>query len=315
MIPAPPRTISSAAQAWDLMRHDVTLRQSLMTRGFNEQRQKDLLALGYEERQKGNAGYYLHGRVELEIRDTNERAQALYDACCEVWEIHGLKRDRVFYRAVFDNCLQTLFGTRHDVVASELQQRDQVMGRPGNSSAAQGSLTRRMDQLRATWNQKLEKEARDSDTRERVARERAAQLRSTVMPAEHPFFSQFGGAAARNEDKPQAPQLSKPGRKQLLLPEFVRFAGELWKQKQSATSRVSINDLLWIAQQLDTRGYKPPADYLEKTAARDLKNNNSKNAHSKAGPILSWSDLVAKGDRNWNRAMRRVLCRCAGKCP
>src|SRR5277367_1891072 len=108
MIPAPPRAISSAAQAWDLMRDDVTLRQSLMTHGFNEQRQKDLLALGHEARQSGNAGYYFPARVELEIRDTNERAQALYDACCEVWEIHGLKRNRAFHRSVFDNCLELL---------------------------------------------------------------------------------------------------------------------------------------------------------------------------------------------------------------
>ena len=245
MIPAPRRAVSSAAQAWDIMRDDVTLRQSLMTPGFNEQRQKDLLGLNHEAQQRGNAGYYLPARIELEIRDTNERAQALYDACCEVWEIHGLQRTRVFYRAVFDNCLQTLFGTRRVVVTSELEQRDQVMRRPGDSSGAQGSLARRMDQLRATWSQKMEKEARDSDTRERVARERAAQLGG----AEQRF--------TRNEYKPQASQPLKPGRKQRLPPDFVAFAGELWEQRQSATNRVSIGDLLWIAQQLDTRGTRP----------------------------------------------------------
>jgi ribosomal protein S18 acetylase RimI-like enzyme len=105
------------------MREDVTLRRSLMTHGFNEQRQKDLLALDSEAQQRGNVGYYLPARIELEIRDTNERAQALYDACCEVWEIHGLKRNRVFYRAVFENCLQFVFGTRRAVVASELHHR------------------------------------------------------------------------------------------------------------------------------------------------------------------------------------------------
>ena len=109
-----------------------------------------------------------------------------------------------------------------------------------------------MYQLRATWNQKLEKEARDSDTRERVARERAAQLRSAAMPGEHRFLPQFGGGATQNEFKPQASQSLKPGRKQRLPPEFVAVASELWKQKQSATNRVSIGDLQWIAQQLDT---------------------------------------------------------------
>lgn len=141
------------------MRDDVLLRQPLMTTGFNEQRQRDLNALAYEDRQKGNSGYYLHARVELEIRDTNERAQALYDACCEVWQIHERKRDRFFYRAIFDNCLQGLFATRRATIFAELELRDRRMRSPGKSSAAQGSLARRMDQLRATWGQKLDKES------------------------------------------------------------------------------------------------------------------------------------------------------------
>lgn len=189
MIPAPPRAVSSSAQAWDIMRDDVTLRQSMMTPGFNDQRQKDLSSLAYEDRQRGNAGYYLPARVELEIRDTNERAQALYDACCEVWEIHGLKRSRAFYRAVFDNCLQSLFGTRRAVVASELQHRDQVMQTAGLSSAAQGSLARRMDQLSATWNQRLERETRDCETRERVERERAVLLPPPQTPTSTAYIN------------------------------------------------------------------------------------------------------------------------------
>jgi hypothetical protein len=71
MIPAPPRAVSSAAHAWDIMREDVTRRQFRMTHGFNEQRQKDLLALDYEARQSGNSGYYFHARVDLEIRSTD----------------------------------------------------------------------------------------------------------------------------------------------------------------------------------------------------------------------------------------------------
>src|SRR5271163_1484929 len=121
MMPARPRAPGTSFEAWNVIEHDVTLRHSRMVRGFNEQRQKDLLGLGYEERQKGNAGYYLHGRVELEIRDTNNRAQALYDACCEVRDIHGLKKDRAFYRAVFEYCLEPLFGTRRATITAELQ--------------------------------------------------------------------------------------------------------------------------------------------------------------------------------------------------
>jgi hypothetical protein len=179
MIPAPPRAVSSAAHAWDIMREDVTRRQHRMTPGFNVQRQKDLLALNYEALQSGNAGYYFHARVDLEIRDTKERAQALYDACCEVWEIHGQQRNRAFYRAVFDNCLQGLFGTRRATIIAELQLRDVRMRTPGNSSAAIGSLTQKMSQLASDWKIRLDIETRDSETRERVKRELAA-LRPTT---------------------------------------------------------------------------------------------------------------------------------------
>jgi hypothetical protein len=275
-----------------------------MTHGFNEQRQKDLLALGYEARHSGNAGYYLPARIELEIRDTNERAQALYDACCEVWEIHGRKKNRVFYRAVFDNCLQLLFGTRRATIIAELQLMDVRMGTPGKSRAASGSLTRRMGQLSATWSQKMEKEARDSDTRERIARELAAKLPPAQMPASRPIGYE-----------PQASKPSKPGRKQRLSSEFVEFAGGLWREKQVSTKRVEIDDLHWIAQQLDMHKYTPPAKYLEKTAAGVLKGNNSKNAHAKAGAILSWGDLVARGDKVLIRAMRKSLSRWASKRP
>jgi hypothetical protein len=272
-----------------------------MTNGFNEQRQKDLLGLNFEAQQRGNSGYYLPARVELELRDTNERAHALYDACCEVWEVHGLTKTRVFYRAVFDNCLQLLFGTRRAVVAAELQHRDVVKRTPGNSSAAQGSLGRRMDQLRAMWNQKLEKEARDSDTRERVARELAANLSLTHTAANHVAGS-----------TPYASLPAKSGRKPRLSPEFVAFAGTLWRDKQGSNKRVGFRDLELIARQLDARKFLPPGEYLEKRAAEILKRSNSKNAHSKAGAVLSWSDLVASGGQEPIRAMKRLLSRCAG---
>jgi len=305
MIPAPPRAVSSAAQAWDIMRDDVTLRQSLMTHGFNEQRQKDLLALGYEDRQKGNSGYYLPACIELEIRDTNERAQALYDACCEVWENHGRKKNRVFYRAVFDNCLQLLFGTRRGGIAYDLQLRDTRMGTPGRSKAALGSLTRRMGQLSATWIQKLENETRDCETRERVERERAALLPSTQVPS-----------TSHSEYRPQASQKQKQGRKEQRPRDFTTLAGSLWKQKKGPTGRVSHDDLKAIGGELDSHKFTPPADYLEATAAADLKASNSKNARSRfGGAIRRWNDLVQRGDKNDLQAMRKLLSRCAAKSP
>ena len=438
-----------------------------MTTGFNEQRQRDLLALGHEDRQKGNSGYYLPARIELEIRDTNERAQALYDACCEVWDIHGYKRDRVFYRAVFDNCLQLVFETRRAVVTSELQRRDAVMRTPGRSSAAQGSLTRRMGQLKAAWSQKMEKESRDSDTRERVARERFARLPAPQVqsvpalmnrqadggptmltiervreiastftwkdlqsrfqefqtkigrtfsvtftrtewesgdvseqwimggdPATQKEFENLASVAARklgytsskdandywlnqvrewmkrerlDKDKRLAwlptgavnhhgaigttqdlytekigelsamlcmelfangtpestvsqpaavPSHSRVGRKQKRPSNFTILAARLWKHQQGPNKRVSISGLSAIADELDSQKFRPPADYLEKKGAKELKARNSRHANSKsAGAIRTWGDLVKRADKDDLTAMRKLLSRCASKQP
>ena len=180
------------------------------------------------------------------------------------------------------------------------------MRRPGDSSAAQGSLARRMDQLRATWNQKLEKEARDSDTRERVLH---ASLELN--------FHRLKYAPLRTANlRPQASQKQKQGRKEQRPHDFTSLAGSLWKQKKGRTGRVSHNDLMTIAGELDSRKFVPPAKYLEGKAAKELKGRNSKNANSKSGgAIRTWSVLVTRADEDDLRATRRLLIRCASKQP
>lgn len=281
------------------MRDDVTLRLTLMVRGMNEQLQKDILGIGYEGRQKGNSAYYLPARVELEIKNTDERAQALYDACCEVWEIHGLKRSRAFFRAVFDYCLTPLFATRRSCLQAELTSRDSVLRTPGGSTAAQRSLARRMDQLRAKWNTKLEIETRDIETRERLAQARDAHTAQAPVRSSSPIANR-----------------SKTGRKERRAHDFTAFAGSLWKQKKGTTGRVSHDDLKAIGDELDSQKLIPPARYLEKNAAKELKARNSKNANSKSGgAIQTWGVLVTRADKDDLRAMRRLLIRCASKQP
>ncbi len=160
-----------------------------------------------------------------------------------------------------------------------------------------------MDQLRATWNQKLEKEARDSDTRERVARERAALLPSTEVRS-----------TPHSENRPQTSQARKQGRKEQRPQDFTSLAGSLWNQKKGPTGRVSHDDLKAIGVKLDSHKFIPPAKYLEEKAAKELKARNSKNANSKsAGAIQTWSALVTRKDKDDLRAMRKLLNRCASK--
>jgi hypothetical protein len=168
-----------------------------------------------------------------------------------------------------------------------------------------------MDQLSATWNQKLERETRDCETRERVERERAVLL----PPPQTPTSTAYNGTPETVVSQPDAAKNhSSVGRKQQRPSNFTILAASLWKQKQGPNGRVSINDLKAIADIFDSQKFTPPADYLEKKGAKELKARNSRNANSKsAGAIRTWSALVTRGDKDDLRAMRRVLVRCASK--
>jgi hypothetical protein len=106
-----------------------------------------------------------------------------------------------------------------------------------------------------------------------------------------------------------------PGRPLKLTPDFVQAAGKLWRQAQSQSApgrcTVAAEELVAIALSLDSKGHTPPADYLEKNCAADLKEFNSNNSNSKTGPIKTWSQLVHYGDKGHVRGMRRLLSRCA----
>jgi hypothetical protein len=140
----PIAVFTRSADAWKIMQRDVRLRHSRMVGGWNEQLRKDKLGLNFEDRRKHNAGYYLPARVALEIRHTDERAQRLYEACCEVGDIHPIKRNRAFFRAIFEYCLTPLFAGRSASLTGELQLRETRIGRPGQCAPALRSLPARL---------------------------------------------------------------------------------------------------------------------------------------------------------------------------
>jgi hypothetical protein len=110
---------------------------------------------------------------------------------------------------------------------------------------------------------------------------------------------------------------SKPGRTLTRSADFASFAGKLWlaAKQRSGKPSVTTEQLNQIASSLDEQRYVPPAKYLEGKCARELKEFNSKNSNSKTGPIRTWSELVALGDKDHLRGMRRLLSRCAEKLP
>jgi hypothetical protein len=168
MNPAFPRAIGTSSQVWKIIQRDVELRMSRMAPGWNRRLQDEIRRVSHEASKSRNAGYYLPARVDLEINLTNERAEDLYAACCEVADVHAIKRDRRFYRAVFECSLGLLFGVRRGCLTEELTNRDRIMRTPGGCSAALGHFAREMDKLTADWNTRLEIETRDRETRERV---------------------------------------------------------------------------------------------------------------------------------------------------
>src|SRR5262249_5647980 len=109
----------------------------------------------------------------------------------------------------------------------------------------------------------------------------------------------------------------KSGRAYARPTNFVSFAGSLWldAKRQSSGAIVSIRQLEKIASSLDAKQYVPPAEYLEGRCARELKAFNSRHSNSKSGSIQTWERLVAFGDKDHLRCMRRLLSRCAENHP
>ena len=112
-------------------------------------------------------------------------------------------------------------------------------------------------------------------------------------------------------------QRRREGRPAIRCSEFTEFAGQLWrnaKHEDAVTrGRVSVTELHRIAASLDEKGYSPPAEYLEKRCASEVRAFNSHNSNSKNGPIKTWVQLVTFADKDHLRGMRKLLSRSAEK--
>jgi hypothetical protein len=99
--------------------------------------------------------------------------------------------------------------------------------------------------------------------------------------------------------------------------DFVAHAGELWKNavEQATGAKVSGEQLRQIASELDDLKFVPPAKYLERSIAAEVRKFNSNHSHSKHGPIKAWSTLVEYADKDHLRGMRKLLSRCSKKLP
>ncbi|WP_109485459.1 hypothetical protein [Occallatibacter savannae] len=100
------------------------------------------------------------------------------------------------------------------------------------------------------------------------------------------------------------------GRKPTRNPGFVIFVAGLWKRHQDSSRRVSDSSLKQIATALDRSLFSDPAEWLEGTAARNLREHNRNFGNSRR-LIKNWVELVASNEPNFKPAMRKLLSRCA----
>ena len=151
--------------------------------------------------------------------------------------------------------------------------------------------------------------------KEAIAKAFLASKTAAPSPVDVGRDHSAGEVKAQATENDGGPRGGLRGRPPKLNPHFVLAAGQLWREAQSQNaprrSKVGVEELVGIASTLDSNGYTPPADYLEKKYAAALKKFNSNNSNSKTGPIKTWSQLVHFGDKDQLRGMRRLLSRCA----
>jgi hypothetical protein len=185
MISTSPKNTPRPTSAWELIQSDFTLRLSLVAHEWAAEHLAAWNAVFVEGRKRGNAGYAGPALVEMEIADADKRAEWSYQTCCEIWEIQGQRKSRLFFRAVFDSCLQPMFTTREGCFRHELElHRKRTLGKIAQDlSAIAGHMKREMNRLRAKWNTKLEIAARDNEHQQKQQQIHADEIQQGSAPA------------------------------------------------------------------------------------------------------------------------------------
>lgn len=200
----------SSERAWKLIEQDYTLRLSLVTTDWAEVYLKAKNTLISKARESGNSAYLAPAWAEMQIAEADMRAEWAFKTCCEIWDIQGRKKGRLFFRVVFDWCLQPMFSMRegcfrHELELHETRTRSAV---PQGHSTILGHMKQQMDKLRAKWNTKLEIETRNVETRERLAQTQQAESPPPTAPPITPSQQQPRTAEA-NTSPSSRPLLTK----------------------------------------------------------------------------------------------------------
>lgn len=134
---------------------------------------------------RNNAAYLGPALIEMEIAGTDKCAEWSFRACCEIWMIQGHAKSRLFFRAIFDSCLEPIFTARENAFLTglELLQTRTGIIIPQGMPVIIASLKQQMAGLRAKWNTKLEIASRDNDyMQQRSQREKLPKKATSVLP-------------------------------------------------------------------------------------------------------------------------------------
>jgi hypothetical protein len=263
----------------------------------------------------------------MQLKKADEFAERQYSIFRDVWlQLAGVE-SAAFIRTISWKVIQPAFGVRGISVAHGQQMRRRRTGGllPALSREA---VCQAFDQLKSDWREKLETKALEWE-----AQSHGRALTAALHNSE--------GSAIPRRDKDQilailgvtaptpspvgisATPKARSGRPTRLDSDFVDFAGGLWLNAKrrnlgspsdsKALSKVTYEELAVIASSLDSKNYTPPARYLEKHSADEVRIYNSRHSNSKTGAIKTWSQLVFVADKNHLRGMRRLLSRCAKK--
>ncbi len=279
-----------AGQAWELMAPDFILREKLLSQELSNRFRQEQDAL-YSGRPRTD---HLNARIELEVTQADCTLERYFKACCEVWEAQCRTKCRAFFLAVL-----------HFVLIPTLQRRCSTSGRDihlrhhkahkRDLSLGMQHFTEQMGKLHDKWSTRID-------------------IASTIDLPPLPSFKQGGSPESKRQSTATRVRCgrAKIGRPNKLPANFVQNAGELWRVALSENgSRVLAEQLVHIAEELDAKGFAPPANYFPKGCAELIRAFNSKHANAKAGPIRTWKALVSQNDKDFVREMRRLLSRCA----
>jgi hypothetical protein len=253
--------------------------------------------------------------VRMWTEEIEAHIEDCYEIFCHYWNLLGHERTAAFVRYSLA-LLQSKISRLASTAAHEAKMAHRRQGGLGPNTAE--DYKKAGDSIKSHWQEKLGIEARELDV---AASTRAKKKRASVVASRRKTSSVPAAKGLQAETLQGSPDVSagesnplkrRPGRKPRRSNAFVVFAGNLWKNAvRQNKGQVSAAQLQEIATTLDTAGHLPPSAYLEGKIVEELKTYNSRNSNSKRGSLKTWSQIVSCDDKDFLRAMRRLLSRCA----